>query len=236
MSYRLSSVWKKIFPPGRVEEKRSYSQCGEDLVLEFLFMELGITNPSYIDIGAHHPKYLNNTYLFYRKGSRGINIEPDPVLFREFEKSRKGDVNLNMGIGDKSGEADFYIMTEPTLNTFSRTEAEKIEAEHEFYKIQEVRKTKVCMVEDIVREYCNGKFPDFMSLDVEGLDEIVLRSIDYTRDAPKVICVESLTFAVKRKGQKKTALIRFVEEQGYIVYADTHINTIFVRKELWENE
>ncbi|HLG02844.1 MAG TPA: FkbM family methyltransferase [Bacteroidia bacterium] len=234
MRNRLSYIWRKIIPPGRINEKRSFSQCGEDLILDFLFRELGISKPSYLDIGAHHPKYLNNTYLFYLNGSRGINIEPDPALFSEFGKTRSGDINLNIGIGEKETEADFYIMTEPTLNTFVKEEAERIEREQSFYKIKEVRKIRLRAVTDVIREYRNGIFPDFMSLDVEGLDEMILRSIDFKINAPKVICVETLTFAANRTGQKKEDLIRFVSEMGYMIYADTHINTIFVRKEIWE--
>ncbi|MFM6249337.1 MAG: hypothetical protein ACKPEQ_09345, partial [Dolichospermum sp.] len=57
----------------------SYSQCGEDLIINFIFNNLGIINPSYLDIGAHHPTYLSNTYSFYRKGCQGVCVEPDPV-------------------------------------------------------------------------------------------------------------------------------------------------------------
>jgi FkbM family methyltransferase len=233
MRYTLKGIWHKFFPPGRVEEKRSYSQCGEDLIADHIFQQLKIARPTYIDIGAHHPKYLNNTYLFYKKGARGINIEPDPSLFREFEKQRPEDINLNIGIGDTEGDADFYIMNEPTLNTFVKEEADKAHEEHEFYKITEVRKLRLRPVMSIISEYCNGKFPDFLSLDVEGLDEMIIRSIDFSKGGPVVICVETITFSAKRQGRKKTELIDFLVQQGYLVYADTYINTIFVRKDSW---
>ena len=80
---------------------RSYSQCGEDLIIAFLFRSLGIERPGYIDIGAHHPTYLSNTRLLYARGSRGINIEANPALIRRFRTQRPGDVNLNIGIVDE---------------------------------------------------------------------------------------------------------------------------------------
>jgi hypothetical protein len=55
-------------------EKVSYSQCGEDILIDFVFKQLKIENPSYLDIGAHHPFHLNNTYYFYKNGSSGVNI------------------------------------------------------------------------------------------------------------------------------------------------------------------
>ena len=100
-------------------KKISFSQSGEDLLIKFIFDSLGIKNPSYLDIGAHHPFKLSNTALFYMNGSRGINIEPDPDLFAEFIKFRRKDINLNVGITEHEGHMDFYIISVPTLNTFS---------------------------------------------------------------------------------------------------------------------
>jgi FkbM family methyltransferase len=214
--------------------KKSYSQCGEDLIIDFLFYQMGIEKPGFIDIGAHHPKYINNTYLFYLKGSRGISIEPDPSLIAQFNSVRKDDINLNIGIGDKNGEADFYIMNEPTLNTFVCEEAENIEAEKSGYHIKEVKKIKISPLIDVINKHNGGKFPDLLSSDVEGLDEQILKSIDYNLSVPKVMCVETLTFSTKQgKGEKKTALIEFVKSKGYMVYADTYINTIFVREDIY---
>jgi hypothetical protein len=76
----ISSNEKQENPNSKFE-KKSFSQTGEDLIVEFIFNDIGVDYPSYIDIGAHHPYYLNNTQIFYLKGCRGINIEPDPSLF-----------------------------------------------------------------------------------------------------------------------------------------------------------
>jgi hypothetical protein len=80
----FGSILKNTLPQKDAEnlfskfEKKSFSQSGEDLIIDFIFNALGISRPSYIDIGAHHPYYLNNTAIFYLRGARGINIEPDP--------------------------------------------------------------------------------------------------------------------------------------------------------------
>src|SRR6187200_1235902 len=77
----------------------SYSQCGEDLLVQYVFLLRGIKYPSYIDIGANDPFYLSNTALFYNKGCRGINIEANPKLIENFKLHRPEDHNLNIGIG-----------------------------------------------------------------------------------------------------------------------------------------
>lgn len=213
-------------------QKISYSQCGEDLIVKFIFDNLNIQNPSYIDIGAHHPFYISNTALFYQNGSVGINIEPDPVLFEAFVKNRKKDKNLNIGISDSEGILDFYVISSPTLNTFSKEEAQNYEKEGD-YKINSIEKIKVNTLSNVLNEFSNGTFPHFLSIDAEGIDELIIKEIDFKKNYPIVICIETISFSGNGNGVKNTELIKFIEQKGYICYADTNINSIFVRKTNW---
>lgn len=214
--------------------KKSWSQCGEDLIIHHILHELKIEKPSWIDIGAHHPYYLNNTFLFYGKGGRGINIEPDPELFQKFMVERPQDKNLNLAIGEHEGELDFYVFNEPTLNTLVKEEAERINKEHPGYFVKEIKKVKTQSLNGVIEKYAKGIFPDLLSLDVEGLDEQILKAINYKNHSPKVICVETISFSTKGRGVKNNAMIEFLKENGYMVYADTNINTLFVLENLWQ--
>jgi FkbM family methyltransferase len=213
--------------------RQSFSQCGEDMIVRHIFANLGITKPSYLDVGAHHPYYLSNTALFYQDGSRGINIEPDPTLFKEFLRHRKGDINLNFGVSDMAGVADFYVISPPTLNTFSKEEAEKYSQIEGFF-IRSIEKIPVKTLANILGEYCNGSFPQFLSIDAEGIDELIIKNIDYEQNSPIVICIETISFSTTGLGVKNAEIIDFLISRGYLAYADTNINTIFVKKELWE--
>jgi FkbM family methyltransferase len=227
-----------FFKKSKIENpwvKKSYSQSGEDLIIKFLFQILGIAKPSYIDIGAHHPFYLSNTALFYEAGSTGVNIEPDPGLISEFIKNRSHDINLNIGIGKKEGNADFYIISTPTLNTFSKTEAENYKKEGD-YHIKEVINVPINTLHNVIEKHCGGKFPDLLSVDAEGVDEIIIKSIDYENNYPIIICVETLTFSETRNGKKNQELIDYITKNGYLIYADTNINTIFIKEEYWRNK
>ena len=75
---------------------KSYSQEGEDMVLYRIFEKQ--KSGFYVDIGAYHPKRFSNTYFFYKRGWRGINIEPNPEAIKLFKKYRVGDINLEMGV------------------------------------------------------------------------------------------------------------------------------------------
>ena len=64
---------------------------------------------------------------------------------------------------------------------------------------------------------------------------MVIKSIDYDNCRPAVICVETLSFSTSGNGIKNNTIIAFLEGRGYMVYADTYINTIFVCQEKWKN-
>lgn len=223
---------KKLNPFSRNNPifKKSFSQCGEDIIIEHIFGKR-ISKPTYIDVGAHHPWYFNNTAKFYLKGSVGINIEPDPFLFKSILKVRKKDINLNIGLANKKGILDFYIMEARTLNTFSKKEALDYENTHG-YKIQEIKKIEVNTLKYIIDNYFDGNPPDYISIDVEGMDFEIVKEIDYN-NPPIVICVETITFSETGNGKKNYELIEFIKNKGYINYADTYINTIFVLKDFW---
>lgn len=213
---------------------KSYSQCGEDLIMKFLVCDgLKIINPTYLDIGAHHPFYLSNTYLFYTMGGHGVCVEPDPYLFDFIKKKRPLDICLNVGVGfQESTEADFFIMSEKTLNTFSQIEAERYFRECNI-KIEAVSKTALLNVNEIMSKYFKTT-PNIFSLDVEGIDLDILKSIDFNTYRPEVFCVETLTYTNDTGEQKITSIIEFMTDNGYMVFADTYINTIFVELEAWK--
>ena len=230
---KLSSLQESTVSPAEKYLKKSFSQSGEDLIIEFIFTQLGIGKPSYLDIGAHHPYYLSNTALFHEKGCRGINVEPDKELFKQFEIHRKGDINLNCGVGSQAGEMTLHVMNVPAINTFSAEEAGRLVKEHGFRITGKVI-TPIQTVTDILRQHNNNVFPDLLSVDVEGVDEAIIKSINFKHSAPTVICLETISYSDSGNGIKDTGIIDYLLTNGYMVYADTNINTIFVLQKKWQ--
>jgi FkbM family methyltransferase len=213
-------------------EKRSFSQSGEDLIMQFIFMWLRIEKPSYLDIGAHHPTYLSNTYLFYEKGSSGVCVEPDPFLFEAIQKTRKRDICLNMGVGGGGlDKADFYILNSRTLSTFSREEAERY-ASYEGKNIEKVVEIPLISVNAIIAQHCPS-VPNLVSLDVEGMDLQILQDFDFDKYTPEVFCIETLTYTEDNTERKLTEIIDLMTAKNYFVYADTYLNSIFVSRDAW---
>ena len=220
---------KKETPPsGNI----SYSQCGEDLIVQYIFKLRGINMPSYIDIGANDSFFINNTAIFYKKGCRGINIEANPYLIDKLLKDRPEDINLNIGVGNKKGLLEFYIMNDSTLSSFSKDEYENYINTGKYHLVEK-KDIDIRTIEFIINKYCGGIFPDFMSLDVEGMDFDILKSIDFNKSTPKVICVEAAEYSKIGAGNRRNELIDFLVSRGYYEYANTNLNAIMVRNDFW---
>lgn len=216
----------------RSRHKVSFSQCGEDMIAWFLLDLLGIRNVAYVDVGAHDPVRLSNTALLHLLGHRGINVEPDPRLFASFPRARPSDVNLNIGIARTAGRLPFFRMADAALSTFSEAEARRMQAE-EGIAIDECIEVPVRPLGEILSEHeCR---PDFLSVDVEGLDVEVLQSFDLARVRPAVVCVETISFSLAMAGRKNAPLQELMAEAGYLAFADTYINTIFVDEQLFRS-
>ena len=216
------------FPAGLT----SYSQCGEDLIVNYIFSLRGIRLPTYLDIGANDPYFLSNTAFFYRKGCRGINIEANPQLIAKLRRYRPQDINLNLGVGHSEGEMDFYILSDPTLSSFSKEETTQATASGNI-KVEAIKRIKLTTIEKVIDEYNKGIFPDFLSIDVEGMDLDILHSIPFNRFWPKVICAEAAEYSPIGAGERKNELINFLVSKGYYEYANTNLNAIMVKNEFW---
>jgi FkbM family methyltransferase len=212
--------------------KISFSQCGEDLIIDYIFQLRGITHPSYIDIGANHPFFISNTAHFYIKGCRGVNIEANPSLVDNFNKFRDEDINLNCGIGLRREELDFYIINDPTLSTFSYCEAETVIKTGK-YHIVETKKIETYPIDYIIKTYCQKSTPDFLTIDVEGFDFEIIKTIDFDSFKPKVICIESHNYSSTGAGEKRRDLIDYILSNNYHEYADTGLNSILVENKFW---
>jgi hypothetical protein len=92
---------------------------------------------------------------------------------------------------------------------------------------------KLKTINDILK-HAFSNCPHFVSLDVEGLDYEILNSLDFERFRPQVFCLETLSFTEEKTESKLTEIIDLMHSKGYMTYADTYINTIFVDKAAWE--
>lgn len=198
----------------------TYSQHGEDLLILNLFDQLQIKNPSYLDLGAHHPTDISNTKLLYDRGSRGVNIEANRHLIEAFYEQRPLDKNVHVGVYLNEGHASLFMHSKTSgRNSFSHEELEYVKRSFgmiptEFEEVQ----TKT--LKQIVDQYCGGYFPEFLNCDIEGLDFEILSHADFQSTSPIIICVET------RDAKKMCAMMR---EKNFYPYCQLDENLIFIR-------
>lgn len=203
-----------------------YSQEGEDVILARIFE--GKKRGFYIDVGAHHPIRFSNTYKFYKMGWRGINIDAMPGSMKLFQEIRPSDINLEVPISNTEQELLFYIFNEPALNTFVAEEAEKKDGLRS-YKIVEKKKLKTTTLDKIVAQHvAKGTAIDFLSIDAEGFDFNVLKSLDITVNVPEVIVIEEFNNGINDI-LANSEINKYLEKKGYLFFAKT-FNTLFFRK------
>lgn len=204
-----------------------FSQEGEDIILERLFG--GQKEGFYVDIGAHHPFRFSNTYAFYKKGWRGINIEPNSELIRFFDRYRKRDINLCMAIASQPTKMMYFSFKEPALNTLDSETAEKRQREGE--ELVGKREIDCLPLANILEEYLpKGQTIDFMSIDCEGMDLEVLKSNDWEKYKPKIIVVEIIPPTHIEK-VIISPVYRYLVELGYVLFSKLYNSCIFIEKD-----
>lgn len=212
----------------------SYSQCGEDLIVHFLLNWMQLPTIRYLDLGANDPVKFNNTYLLYTLGHRGVLVEADQDLAKKIRDIRPEDTCVAKAVTVTSDkQVEFYKMSADTLSTTQSETAERYERETE-HQLSLKMTIEACHINTLLEEHFGQKAPDFVSLDVEGLDLALIRAWNFERWRPAVFCIETLTYTQNQTAIKIREIFETMEKAGYQVYADTYINTIFLDRSVKE--
>lgn len=205
--------------------KISYSQEGEDLILNRIFERKN--RGFYVDVGAHHPIRFSNTYLFYKKGWRGINIEPNPVNIKLFQRYRPNDINIQAAVG-KKGVLKYYIFDEPALNTFDEYLAK--EREKAGYRVVSTINIELIPLSEILKVYLpkNTKI-DFMNIDCEGYDFEVLQTNDWETYRPIILLIEVIP-SHNIEDLFNHPIHKYLCEKDYLLFAKCYNTCIYVEK------
>ncbi len=207
--------------------KISYAQNMEDILLDRLFQgQVG----TFLDIGGNHPYLDSNTYFFYLRGWRGVNIEPNATgqaLFRDF---RPEDRTLSVAVSDIEGELPFFEINNSEgmtgLSTLCCEVAERHRAQG--YSVVE-RVVPVRTVATLIDEY-EIEPPDFVSIDVEGLEASVIRGIPLGHWKPKVFVIEST--APLSRSSSHASWEPLLIENGYLFATFNGVNRFYLRDDL----
>jgi len=197
----------------------SFTNTGEDLLLQQALLKFKLKKVNYIDIGCHHPIFGNITYLLYRNGGRGVLVEPNVNLSEIIKKKRSRDIYVQGCVGGHNGESKFYKFERSTRNTVMESSAKDWgNKSGQEYSTSVV---PVYTLDSIIKKYNNDMVPDLISIDTEGYEEEILSGFQWIKK-PKVFCIET----AGRKEYFDNLLIK----HGYDIFASTPANTIYINK------
>ena len=232
-----STLWNVIKEKDKIQEElskyESYSQCGEDKIIEFLLSYMGEKNigVSYLDIGCNDYRNLSNSYALYKKGVRGVLIDANPIYIDEIKTYRPEDVVLNCGVGAKSSEKMiFYILNTPGLSSFNLETIKEAQKQTPWIEIVDEIEVSVYTLDEIYEKYF-ASVPTIVSLDVEGLEMDILKSTNFEKYRPYIFIIETIEYREKISvTNKRNDIINLMSENDYIEYAFTGVNSIFIDK------
>lgn len=195
----------------------SYSQCGEDFTLRWLFGN--VEHGFFVDVGAYHPQKFSNTYYFYKRGWNGINVDPTPGVIELFKKMRPRDTSLAYAVAGKPGKLKLYMnRNEGAVNTLSPDFA-ALQSEQFGRQFNSEVVVEVHTLAEILDAYkLDERQIQFLSVDVEGLDLEVLKSNDWNKYVPRVILCEDIPLRDLESGPTSPTWA-FLHDKGYSLLA-----------------
>ena len=213
--------------------KRSYSFGSVDLLVNYFFKhkKKGI----YLDVGCQHPVSNNNTYLLFKKGWSGINIDLDKKSIDLFNLVRKNDLNINAAISSNISEKKlFFYHDKSAINTLNKEVSNFQSA-----KVKEVRSVKTNTLNNILQQNSINKI-DYLNIDVEGHEIDVLSGLDIKKYLPDIISIEYLDLSMNRLEFKnnnldnvvKSDIYKYMQSNGYSLINWNHADLIFVNNDL----
>lgn len=193
----------------------SYSQFGEDLLVQEM---IGYDRRDifYIDLGAFHPMSKSNTYIFYKRGGRGICVEPNPKARALWKRHRPRDIFVGRGVTGGESCCLSYIVgsgsgAQNSFHSHGKT-ASSSHLEMECINIRE-----------LVAEFLPpAQSIDLLSVDCEGMDLDLIKNFPFDLVRPKVVLVEDFEYS------EESEIHLIMTKSGYKFLAYKKITKIFI--------
>ena len=185
-------------------KKSSYSISNVDLIIDRIFSK--IKKGIYVDIGCNHPIKYNNTYLLYKKGWNGINVDSDEKSISEFKRFREDDHNINSLISGSRKKLKYYFYHDRSaLNTVDS----KLVRQRKI-KPKKIIEMKTSTLNEILEQspYKNKKI-NLLSIDIENHEYEVLKNFNFKKYKIDMIVTECLNLKL-RKLETQNQTLEFI--------------------------
>ena len=214
-------------------KKSSYSISNVDLIIDRIFSK--IKKGIYVDIGCNHPIKYNNTYLLYKKGWNGINVDSDEKSISEFKRFRRDDHNINSLISGSRKKINYYFYHDRSaLNTVDSKLARQRKT-----KPKKIIKIKTSTLNEILEQspYKNKKI-NLLSIDIENHEYEVLKNFNFKKYKIDMIVTECLNLKLRKLETQnqtlefvlKSNIYKLLEKNNYKLINWVNSDLIFFNK------
>lgn len=185
-----------------------------------------VTAGVYVDIGAQHPVVDSVSKAFYEQGWRGVHVEPVPHYAELLRQDRPDEVVLQIALSDSAGLMDLRVIEGTGLSTGVKVYAESHQAAHGF--AHRTIPTPMLPMKTALA-FLEGSAVHWLKIDVEGMEEAVLRGWDSKLLRPWIMVIEA-TVPLSAE-QRYEGAERILVEAGYQFAYFDGLNRFYVAAE-----
>jgi FkbM family methyltransferase len=201
----------------------SHSFEGSDLIAQSLLRN--VSTGMYVDVGAFHPKHLNNTYNFYLRGWSGIAIDADPSLEDIWVSERPRDRFIPAVLSDQVKKVELHIFSDKTMNsvdpaTISRYAKRMAPSD---VSVKTLNSTTLEILKD---KYFPRHEIHLLSIDIEGEDLKCLIGANLKFWRPGLIVVETKNLSLYNISNNE--IVAYLTSIGYRLIAKNLLDAFFI--------
>lgn len=190
-------------------------------------------NGVFVDIGAHDGQTYSNS-LFYEEdlGWTGICVEPMPEVFAKLRKRRTATC-VQACITNTTGIKDFLRVTSPHVDTemlsglldkYDPKHLQRVDHEIRHYGgKKEIIKVQCYQLNDLVKAHSIA-YIDYLSIDTEGGELDILKSINFDELPIHIIDVEN-------NFPQDNSIRVFMESKGFRFVARVNCDEVYENME-----
>ena len=170
------------------------SQLYQDVFASFIIGNK--FDKTFLEFGATDGIEFSNSYMLEnRLGWKGALSEPSPQWYEALKKNRKNTKIITQCIWSKSKETlDFFMSDDgvySTLNDFVDSDKNSMPGNTALRKRNgKIIPVKTITLNDVIEEHFSNITPSYISIDTEGSEYEILKSLNFTNYRPKVFTIE----------------------------------------------
>ena len=179
---------------------------------------------TYLDIGSGHPVIGSNTYYYYKRGWTGVCVDPQPNLRIAYKLIRYKDRFIPKVVSSKE-KVTYFRFKNSLLSTTDVKVAN-------YHQKRGLKYTKLELdsvnIKNLIPPIITSTQNFFISVDVEGAELEILKGINFSKQRPRAIIIESWM----KPWSSKSELNQLFKQARYELIAYTGLSALYIPLEI----